>query len=275
MSYTPHQQLEIATEGQSDWDTVINANDSILERGYHINMPAGLAINSGQICTVSSAGYVLPFDARSLAIRPQCMAYRSVSSGETAQFIVDGAVTSMGVWSGFLKIGQPVFASLSSLGFCVASYAGAGHAVGFALSHDSIRFIPGTSRVLPELTTETQTVGPVLVGSYGDFSMSLANRGIARRLEIISNSGDAWKVRFWSGSSRVASELLYETLTRSVTAGNSVDVNSRYYLDQAMFPWFNTDVASMALVFGRIDAQSGSTVNTATFAVTVQVERFR
>lgn len=275
MAFTPNQQFEQATEGQADWDTVTNANWSIAERGYHINIAAGFAINSGQICTVNSAGFMMPFDARSLSIIPHAMAYRSVSSGEVAQFVADGAVTSMGVWSGFLKLGQPVFAAANSVGFCVSSYAGAHRSIGVAIANDAIRVSPGYPQVVPELTSEVQTVGPLQMGTAGNFAMTLANRGIARRVEILSNSGDAWKVRFWSGSSRVASELLYETLTRSVTAGNSVDVNSRYFLDQAMFPWFNTDTTSMALVFGRIDIQSGSSVNSATFSVNVWVERFR
>lgn len=274
MSYTPMNQFEQGTEGQADWDTMNNANWAIAERGYHITGYAGTAISTGQACLVGSDSYIWPMDARSLANVPHCLAYRAVSSGEQAMFVSEGAVTSMAIWSGHLKIGAPVFVSPGSMGFCVSSYAGHGAPIGYAIAQDAIRVRPGYPSILPELTTEVATVGPVLVGSYGDFALKLANRGIARKVEIVSDSGDAWKVQFWSGSARVSSEALYETLTRSTSAG-SVDVNSRYFLDQAMFPWFNTDTASAALVFGRITVQSGSAVNTATFGVTVQVERFR
>jgi hypothetical protein len=274
MVYTPNNQLELMTEGQADWDTGNNSNLSILERGYHITGYAGTAVVSGQVCLVNSAGYVVPMDARSLVNYPQCIAYRGVNSGEQAMFLTDGAVNSVTVWSGHLKIGAPVFVAPTSPGFCVASYAGHGESVGYAIATDAIRFRPGYPSVLPELTTETVSVGPVLVGSYGDFSLKLANRGIARRLQVYAQSSNLHKVKFWSGSTRAASELLYETLTRSTSLGSG-DVNSLFFWDQAPFPWFNTDTASWALVHGRIEVQSGSSVNTSTFSVVVQVERFR
>ncbi len=274
MAFTPNQQLETGTEGQADWDTLVNGNSQILERGYHIRGSAGATVNSGQVVCVSSNGFILPMDARSLANVPHGVSYRSVASGEVAQFVSEGAISSMGVWSASLRIGQPVFVSPASLGFCVASFAGHGQPVGFATAANAIRVSPGNPNIFPELTTEVATVGPVLVGSYGDFSLSLANRGIAQSIKIISNSGNGYKVQFWSGSARVNSEMLYETLTHSTAIG-SVDVNTIFFLDQAGFPWFNTDTASAALVFGRISVQSGSSVNTATFAVTAMVERFR
>lgn len=273
MPYSPNQQFETPTEGQADWDTALSGNIQIAERGYHVYGTAGAACNSGQVCLVNSAGYIVPYDARSLSTRPQLMSYKSVASGESGQFISDGGVTSMAIWSGHLKIGAPVFVSPASLGFCVSSYAGAGHPVGYATAVNAIRFNPGQP-LYPELTTETFSVGPVLVGSQGDFALSLANRGFAQRLEVRAQSANLYKVQFWSGSARVNSELLYETLTRSTSLGSG-DINSVYMIDQAMFPWFNTDTASPALVFGRISVQSGCQVNSSNFSVSLQVERFR
>lgn len=275
MPFTNHQQLEVGAEGGADWDTLLNGNTQILERGFHIKGTAGSAIASGQICLINSAGYVVPMDARSLANRAAAISYRSVNSGVEAQFVTDGIVASMGVWSGSLKLGQPVFPSMSSsIGYVVASFAGHGNACGIAIAPDAIRFLPGFPNVLPELTSEVYSSGAVLVGSYVDFTMSLANRGIARTLKVSALSANLYKVQFWSGSSRVSSELLYETLTRSTSIGSG-DVNSLFYWDQAPFPWFNTDIASPALVFGRITVQSGCQVNTGFFSATVQVERFR
>lgn len=273
MSFTPNNQFESGTEGQADWDTLVNGNVQVADRGFHAKLTAGLAISSGQACVVNSAGYLVPMDGRSYDLTPQALSYRSVNSGEEAVFITDGAVNSMAVWSAFLIPGQPVYVAAASLGFLVSSYAGHGRPAGWALNKTSVRFQP-TLRVLPELTTEVMSVGPVLVGSYGDFAMTLANRGINRKLEVSAQSANLYKIQFWSGSARVNSELLYETLTHSTALGSG-DVNSVYVLDQAMFPWFNTDTGSPALVFGRITVQSGCQVNSSNFSVTAQVERFR
>lgn len=274
MSFTPQQPFEIPSAGQSDYDSALNGNWQIAARGYHIEGTAGTTINTGQVCIVNSAGYVIPYDSRSLSLMPQLISYRAVSSGVAAAFISDGSVSSLAVWSGQIIPGQPVFVAPNSIGFCVKSYAGHCQAIGYAINGTSIRFHPGNPQIFPELVTETVSVGPVLVGSRGDFAFSLANRGIARRIHSRSDSANGWKLRFWTGSAKVNSEQLYETVTRSTAIG-SVDINSVFFSELGGIPWYNTDTTSPALVFGRIDVQSGCQVNTAHFSVTVWVEKFR
>lgn len=274
MSQTYDNDLELQDEGADDWDTALRNNFRVLERGFHVRASAAAAISSGQICIVTSAQKVVPYDARSVGLAwPSLMAWKNVSSGASATFVREGIVRSMAVWSGKIIPGEPVFAAPNSLGFAVSSYAGAAYPAGVAIGADAIWFCPGR-QFLPERTTQTVSVGPVLVNSYGDFAMSLGNRGYASLLRVNAQSADAFKVQFWSGSARVNSEQLYNTLTRSTSVG-SVDVTSRGYTDGAGFPWFNTDTASPALVFGRLTVQSGSSVSSSNFSVQVVLERFR
>lgn len=143
MAFTNDQQLELLTAGQSGWDTSLNANMAILERGYHVQLTAGSAINSGQVCVVNSGGFALPLNASSSANWPGVISYRSVGSGEAAQFIAAGIVRSMSLWSGAIVPGQPVYVSTSSIGFCVSSFSGAGLPVGVAVGPTAILFRPG------------------------------------------------------------------------------------------------------------------------------------
>jgi hypothetical protein len=273
MAYTNDQQLELLTSGQADWDTSINANMLILERGQHIVMSAGSAINSGQVLTVTSGAWALPLDARSIPNVPQLISYRSVSSGDTAQFLALGTVRSMSVWSGNIAPGELVYVSASSPGFCVKSFSGHGFPIGLALANDAVLFNPGAFPVFPELVTEVRTVGPITVGANGDFVIPIGNRGTVRDLTVVT-SHNRYKVRFWSGSARVSSELLYETLTRSL-AINTGDVNTPFFRDAAMFSYRGTDANTPWAIFGRINPQSATSVVSAYAVVTVVAERFR
>lgn len=268
-------QLENQSAGQADWDSGLNANFAILERGFHLKLTAGTEISSGQMCIITSAGFAIPYDARSFSLRhPHVISYRSVTSGAEALFIREGVIRSMDVWSGFLVPGQPFFSAITSLGFAVSSYAGAGYAGGIAIGHDAVYFAPGKYDTLPSLSTTIASVGPVLVGSFVDFLMQPGNRGLVTRLNVITDSCDAYKVQFWSNSTRVTSELQYETLTRSQDVG-SVDIRSLNFIDAAPWPHTSTNLNSLGNLYGRISVQSGSSVNTGHFSVEIIMERFR
>jgi hypothetical protein len=277
MSFSFDNELELQDEGGADWDAALRSNFQIQERGFHLKGTAGAGISSGQICLMNSAGFIMPYDSRSLSLRwPHCMAYKNVSSGAEAIFVREGIVRSMAVWSGKLTRGEPVFVAPNSLGFAVSSYPAAAYPAGIALGVDAVYFCPGRD-IFPETVTEAQTLANVLMGaaSASNFAFSLANKGNVRQLRVVAQSCNAYRVEWWSGSARVGSEQLYATLTLSNALGNSVDVTTLNYLDQAGFPWFNTDTASPALVFGRVTVQSGSQVSSSHFAVTAVVERFR
>jgi hypothetical protein len=273
MSYTSDQHLELIISGGADWDTSINHNMMILDRGYHVITYAAADISSGQVLSIGSGGTVAPMDAKSLDNFPALLGHWPVSSGAIGQFVAMGSVRSMGVWSGHIVPGQPAFVAVDSPGFCVASFAGHGPAIGLAISTDCILFHPGHPQVFPELVTSVFSTAATETGTYADFTMLVGNRGLVRDLTVVS-SHNRFKVQFWSGSSRVASEALYETLTRSLSTASG-DVASTYFRDAAGFPFRVTEATTPYHIYGRITPQTGSGVNSAAFGVTIIAERFR
>jgi hypothetical protein len=273
MAFTADQQLETQAAGQADWDTALNGNFAIIERGRHLMAVAGSVISSGQVCVVGSGGFVLPMNAASTSLFPHLISYKSVGSGEQTQFLLNGNVRSMTVWSGHITPGLPVHVSVQSLGFLVSSFAGCGEAAGLAVGNDAIVFNPGQPRTLPSIDTNVNTVGPVTVGSFTDFVVPVGRHAIVRDLTYVG-SHNRLKIQFWSGSARSASELVYETLTSSA-APASADVTSTYYKDRALFPHDNTDANSGWYMYGRITAQSGSGVSSAYANFTIISERVR
>lgn len=268
-------ELEAQTTGGASWDDGLNANVQIMERGFHVKLTAGVAINSGQMCLINSAGLAVPYDARSLSNRwPHVMAYKSVSSGAAAAFVREGIVRSMSIWSGKIIPGHPIFTDINSLGFAVSSYKGAAFAGGMAVGVDAVYFAPGKFATLPERVTETVSVGPVARDGSAAFIMAGAHRGLVNRVIVQTNSADAYKIEFHSNSSRVSSELQYNTLTQSTAVG-SVDVRTLFYLDGAPWMYHSTNENSLANVYGRISVQSGCSVSSANFSVQLIVERFR
>lgn len=273
MPFTNDNQLETLASGQADWDTGLNANFQIIERGHHITANAGIAVVSGQVCSVRSGGWVVPYDARSSNNPlPAMMAMQAVSSGAAGMFLATGTVRSMSIWSGFLTVGEPVFIAINSPGFLVSSYAGAMFPVGVALAANAVMFRPGHP-VLRLIETHSISVGPVLVGTFADFQLPVGRAATIRDLTI-TGSHDKFKVQFWSGSSRVSSELQYETLTTSWGTGSS-DVKSNFLRDRAMFPHDGTDANSAWNIYGRLTAQSGTAVGSAAFTVRIIAERVR
>jgi hypothetical protein len=261
---TDQQGLSQPSNGQADWDTDLNANFTIVERGYRGKLVAGAAINTGYIVAVDSAGYARPFNPTSQAALPRALAYKSVASGEEDFFIVRGSVRSLGALSNAVP-GETMFVSAVTPGFVVRSYSGANRPIGFGISEDGVYFDP-TVRVLPEVITQVTTISAV-TGSAHLFSLDIGVRGIVRTLRSNGNSADLAEIKFWSGSARVASELLYETIS------GGVNVFSKY-IDQALFPYDNTEASTLSgLVFGSLKIMSAAAVGSDTIFVQLKAER--
>lgn len=264
MAYLPNNDLEILTEGQGDWDADINANFAIIDRGFHRKLTAATLINTGDICIVASGGIAVKHDPKSLSNTwGAAMAYKQVVSGATDTFLLWGAISSVGVWSGNITPGQPVYSSAVTPGFAVSSYSAAAYPVGIALTSNAMIFAPGRP-MLPEKITQVQTLGPFATGSTHAFNLNIGHRGFIRRVEV-ANSYSLWTMKFHSGSARVSSELLYETQSGGVT--------SNYLLDAAGFPYENTDTASPGMLFGNVLVSSGA--SSGYFTVRVVAERLR
>lgn len=268
MSFTPNQNMENQPSGQADWDSGLNGNFTILDRGYHAPLTAAEAIDTGDILWAASGGLVWKYDPTSLDLKqPAAMAYKAVSSGETDYFLLRGIVNSVDVWSGNIDAGEPVYISPTTPGFAVSSYSAAAYPAGFAVNGLGIYFDPSRNdhREKIELTT---SLGPLQVGSTHAFTIDIGHRGLINRVDFRSESHDLYTLQFFSGSAAVNSELLFETL--------SGGFSSLFLRDQAGFWYENTDVASPGLLFGRLEVQSSTTgVASGYFNFDLIAERFR
>ena len=272
MTFTLDMLLEKDTDGAADWDTGLGANFDLLEQGYTLALKAKTNIDSGMVVTLNSSGWAELYNPHSFDLIPFAVAPSLVDSGSTGYFLRRGRVRSMDVYSGNLTIGQRVYCSPSSIGFPVSSPVGALRPVGWALEADAIEVSPGDHA--PLLSTEVTTLA-VVVGSNHDFALTIGPRGTCRKLRVLGSSLDAYRVLFFSGSARVASEQIYATATTSVDGGASdFDVNTLDFVDAALFPFLGTDVASPYLIFGRISPQSASSVGSDSISVTFLAERY-
>lgn len=255
---TSEQGFTLPTAGQADWDTDINANFQQLGKGYLGSFVASMNIGSGQVVCVNTQGLASLYDPKSLDAVPAAIATTVVSAGNQGYFTHRGYVSSVAVWSGTMIAGQHVYVDPRSPGVITQSHVGyLSRPVGICTAPDQILFSPTYEA---KKTTELLSLS-VLVGSAYDFVMAPGPRGFNRRLEVIARSLNAYKLQFWSGSSRVNSELVYATRTTSVNGGSQdYDVNTLYFLDGAGFPFEGTDTASRQNLYGRLTVQSASSV---------------
>jgi hypothetical protein len=266
MSMTNDQQFELQSAGQADWDSGLNANFSILERGYHGVFQAGTAINTGYVCWINSAGFAFPFDPRSEDIRPHGLAYVAASSGANISLLLTGIVRSLGVFSPAVP-GLDVFVSPVTPGLILSSYSAASRRVGFGVAETGIYFNPGPWPV-QETLTRVFSINAV-INSEHLFSLDVGKRGWVREAKMISNSADLVTLKFHSGSTRVGSERLYETKSGGVTTVGS-------FVDRAGWPYENTEANTLSgLVFGTVQIRSGAGVTSNDIQIRLVVDRWR
>jgi hypothetical protein len=268
MTVTNDNQLENPTAGQADWDSALNANFTILERGYHLSAQAGIAINTGYVVWMNSGGFLFPFNPNSRDVYPYGLSYTAAASGESVQVILSGIVRSLAIHSPAVP-GMDLFVSPTTPGIVVGSYSGANRRIGFGVSEQGLYFNPhGANQFLPEKLTIVTTILAV-VGSNHLFSMDAGQFGWNRQTRMIGNSGNLTELKFFSGSARVGSERLYETVSGGVTTVGS-------FLDRAGWPYENTEASTISgLVFGLLRMSSASAVGSDTVAVGMIWDRSR
>lgn len=258
------QNISAPSAGQSDWDTDLNANFTIISRGYHVIGQAGADINTGQIVTVASDGFFRPFDPNSLSNRPHAYAYKGVSSGENDTFLLRGIVRSLDVLTPAVP-GENLFGSPSDLGVAVGSYSGADRPVGFGIQEDGFYFSPGEA-LFPEVVTRSVSVSAV-TGSSHLFTMDGGRGGVVRQAIMEGLSADLVELKLWSNSAR--NTPLFETISGGVTTIGS-------FLDQAGFPYWNTDASTInGLIYGTLKVMSDASIGSDTVGVQMVFERYR
>jgi hypothetical protein len=125
--------------GQADWDTSLNADLGVIERGYHVTERAGTAINTGQVLWLNSGGFFFPFDPNSSASFPHAMAYTAASSGDSLTALAWGIVRSLGINSPSYP-GAPLYVSALTPGVIVT--VAAGPKIGRGLAGYGVLFNP-------------------------------------------------------------------------------------------------------------------------------------
>lgn len=261
---TVDQNFTLPSQGQADWDSDLNGDFTILARGFHRLATAGVAINTGQIVSVTSDGYARLYDPNSLDSRPQLFAYKAVASGEQTTFLLRGIVRSLDVLTPAI-IGEPVFGSAASPGTIASSYSGADRPCGLGVYEDGIYFDPGKA-FLPEVLTRSVSINAV-TGSSHFFTMDAGRGGSVRQLVAIGASADLVSITLWTNSAR--STKLYETFSGGISVVGS-------YIDQAGFPYWNTDASTInGLIYGTLSIVSAAAVGSDTIGLSCMFERFR
>lgn len=264
MATTDDQQFESQTAGQADWDSGLNANIVISERGYHMTGQAGTAINTGHVTWLSSAGFLYPFDINSGTIKPHGLSYTSAASGESVQVLLSGIIRSLDIHSNVVP-GLDAFVSALTPGMVVSSFAGANRRVGWGVSESGLRFDPSNGGLFPEKTEDVASLS-VVVSSIHTFELEVGRRGMSRRVHLVSDSGDLMSVRFFSKPARAAADLLF-TVGSVTTIGSHIDLTG--------FPWENLDTGSYAaVVYGEMEIEVAASVTSTEVGVTLTAERF-
>lgn len=259
MTITTDNQLLEIVEGAADWDTSLNENTGILERGYHTTAQAGAAINSGYVCWMDSGGFFHPFDPNSTTIKPHAISFTAPGSGESAMFLLWGIVRSM--YTAFVP-GRDYFASAATPGLIVESYSAASRRIGFGVAGGGLAFNP--KHALPEQLTFVNTV-VINPATTHLFTFDAGKSGIVRDLLMKSNSLNNVGIAFYSNSAR--DNLLYQTQSGGVTTVTS-------FTDRALWPYENTDASTLnGLLYGKVWADSGSTVNSQALQIKMTVDR--
>lgn len=276
MPFTNDNNLEIPTSGVADWDSPLSSNFTAMARGFSIKAVAGSAINTGDAVSMVGSAYVVPHNSNSmdLATRPVGISRSSLGSGDEGQIVIMGIVRSLTVFSGNITPGQPCFINPSSVGMLTTSIAAAQWPIGIAVDQNAVLLQPNQS-IFPARQTVVASPVSTLVGSEATFSIDVGAGGWVRKLTIVTDSCDAYKVIFHSNSSRAIGERLFETLTTSVDGGAAdFDISSLTWVDAAGWGYESTNTASPSLIYGTIQVQSASSVGSDDFSVTLDVERF-
>lgn len=264
MSISNDNKFELQTAGQADWDSGLNANFTLLERGYHMSGLAGADVNTGSALWITSGNFFVPFDPNSADIRPHAYSYLGASSGESLSVLVTGIVRSLGINSPALP-GQDLFVSPVTPGLLVGSYSAAGRRVGVGVGGWGVYFNPFMDTP-PERLTRSVAVNAV-TGSLHLFSLDGGKYGWVREVRVIGNSADLVTLKFHSGSARVGSERLYETVSGGITTVGS-------FLDRAGWPYENTEAGTLSgLTFGSLMVNSAAAVGSDTINVQLVFDR--
>jgi hypothetical protein len=269
MAISDDNQLETQTAGTADWDSALNANFTILERGQHVTVPAGNDINTGYVCWIDSGGYAHHYDTNSVDIRPHGFAWTGANSGDDLMLLVRGSVRSLDITSTVVP-GINAYVSGATPGLVVNSYSGSYPPIGWGQGTGQLYFDPHLAQPMERITA-VHTENPT-VESMHLFTMDLGRYGWVREVDMKAESGDLIRLWFYSNSNRAAGDLLYQVLSGGVDATSQGDFGGFY--DRAGWPFENTDASTInGLIYGVVEVHSLGSVGSTNLNITLVAER--
>ncbi len=272
MTVSKDEQLESQTAGTADWDSGLNANVTIQERGNHVTIQAGMVINTGYVCWVNSGAFAFHYDAQSVDIRPHGFAWTGASSGDDVQLLVRGTIRSLDICSPVVA-GIDAYVAAATPGLVVNSYSGSWPAVGWGTGAGQLYFDPHIVRQAERFTRVFSI--EFALESLHMFTMDMGGYGWARETRMAAESGDLMRLWFYSDSART--DLLYSTLSGGVDATSLYkigDTNIGYFSDKSGWAYSNTDASTInGLIYGKVEVHSLGSVNSTDLAVTLVGER--
>lgn len=257
------QGFSFPSQNAADWDTDLNANFVLLQRGYVVPRIVGAtAINTGFLVTLNSSGLAVAYDGRSFGLgEPFGIATQVGSPGNEADFVVWGAVSSVVTWSGQITLGAPVYASPYTPGLVVGPYTGAMVEAGRALHVNGVMFRP---RMRETQVYTTVNCGFAFPTTTFSFAVDVGRRGIVRDLRVQAASVNNFQVTFYANSGRT--DIAYQT---RITSGQ-IAVNTIFLRDAALWPYEATDTASPFTIYGAVDVISSSVLTVVSGAFSVR-----
>lgn len=269
MSISKDEQLESQIAGTADWDSGLNANFAIQERGNHVTIQAGMVINTGYVCWVNSGAFAFHYDPNSDDIHPHGFAWTGASSGDDVHLVVRGTIRSLDICSTVVA-GVDAYVDGASPGLVVNSYSGSWPAIGWGTGAGQLYFDPHLARPADRIT-QTFSIEFALE-SLHMFTMDMGRYGWIRETTMKTDSGDLMRLWFYSNSNRAAGDLLFQTLSGGVDTTSAGDFGGFY--DRAGWPFENTDASTInGLIYGTVEVHSLGSVNSTDLSVTLVGER--
>lgn len=269
MAISKDEQLESQTAGTADWDSGLNANVTINERGNHVTVQAGQNVNTGYVCWIDSGAFAHHYDPNSLSIRPHGFAFTAADSGDDLHMVVRGTIRSLDICSPVVP-GIDAYVAGNTPGLVVNSYSGSWPAIGWGTGPGQLYFDPHTARGGDRIT-RTFSIEFALE-SLHMFEMDMGRYGWIRTTDMKAESGDLMNLWFYSDSSRSGDKLLFEVLSGGVDATSAGDFGG--FHTSSGWPFENTDPSTInGLIYGTAEVHSLGSVNSTPLQVTLTGER--
>jgi len=231
------------------WDSDVNANFTIIERGYLIPRACGpAAISSGQLVTFNASGFAAVYDPFTALGPPDAVAINAASPGNTAYFLGWGAISSFSPWSGQMAMGQQarIVPSIRTPGWVTSCLDfGTMFDLGRVIDQGTYTFNPGAAPARFGTLT-VSGISHCASTNFGVFSftMQVGANGFNTRLRVATLSCDNYRVAFFADSAKL--NAIYDT---AILSGN-LSVRTITMIDAALWS-YSLDYSSSDM-FGRI-----------------------